>query len=190
MLREYVGDSAFFAALQRYLQENRYKNAEAHTLRLAFEAVTGQDLNWFWNQWVFGAGHPRLDVRSQYDPGVHRVSVTVRQLQDSDHVFRLPVKIDVYSPSGKVRYPVWLSKPTDTFSFPCPDQPQLVNVDADKMLLCEKTDHKSTAEYVYQYQHAGNYMDRLEAIQYCLGKQEEPEALEFLKTALKTPTPV
>ena len=50
MLRNYVGDSAFFKSLNKYLTDNKFKNGEAHQLRLAFESVTGQDLNWFWNE--------------------------------------------------------------------------------------------------------------------------------------------
>ena len=60
MLRNYVGDSAFFKALNLYLTTNKFKSAEAQQLRLAFEEVTGKDLNWFWNQWYYGAGNPSL----------------------------------------------------------------------------------------------------------------------------------
>ena len=58
MLRNYVGDSAFFKALNVYLNNFKFKNAEAHNLRMAFEQVTGQDLNWYWNQWYFEADIP------------------------------------------------------------------------------------------------------------------------------------
>jgi aminopeptidase N len=51
MLRNYVGDSAFFKSLNLYLTTNKYKSAEAHQLRLAFEEITGKDLNLFFNQW-------------------------------------------------------------------------------------------------------------------------------------------
>jgi aminopeptidase N len=51
MLRKYVGDDAFFASLKIYLEKNKFKTAEAHELRLAFEEVTGEDLNWFFNEW-------------------------------------------------------------------------------------------------------------------------------------------
>ena len=47
--------------------ENRsYKSAEVHQLRLAFEKVSGKDLNWFFNQWYFSNGHPKLDVKYIY----------------------------------------------------------------------------------------------------------------------------
>lgn len=47
MLRSYLGDEAFYAGLHHYLVSNAYKSVEVHHLRLAFEEVTGEDLNWF-----------------------------------------------------------------------------------------------------------------------------------------------
>ncbi len=65
MLRNYVGDDAFFASLKKYLTDNKFKTGEAHQLRLAFESVTGKDLNWFWNQWYFGKRTPCFKHRLQ-----------------------------------------------------------------------------------------------------------------------------
>ena len=39
-----------------------FKTGEAQQLRLAFEAVTGQDLNWYWNQWYYGSGNPVVKI--------------------------------------------------------------------------------------------------------------------------------
>ena len=39
MLRNYVGDEAFFKSLNVYLTENKFKTGEVHNLRLAFEQV-------------------------------------------------------------------------------------------------------------------------------------------------------
>jgi aminopeptidase N len=60
MLRSYLGDEAFFLALQNYLKTNAYQPAEFNQLRLAFESVSGEDLNWFFNQWYLDKGHPTL----------------------------------------------------------------------------------------------------------------------------------
>ncbi|MCX7728600.1 MAG: M1 family metallopeptidase, partial [Bacteroidia bacterium] len=67
MLRKLVGDSAFFQSLQLYLVQNMFKPAEIHHLRLAFEQITGQDLNWFFNQWFMYGGHPTLQIQKSYD---------------------------------------------------------------------------------------------------------------------------
>ena len=52
MLRNYVGDEAFFIALNKYLTEYKFKSAEVSQLRLILEEITGKDLNWFFDQWI------------------------------------------------------------------------------------------------------------------------------------------
>ena len=116
MLRNYVGDAAFFKSLNEYLNLYKFKSAEAQQLRLAFEDVTGQDMNWFWNQWYYGSGQPSLDINYNYTNGVERVIVD--QTQNTGKIFKLPVAIDVYSKgTNKTRYNVWLDNPSDTFYF-------------------------------------------------------------------------
>jgi aminopeptidase N len=62
MLRNYVGDEAFFKSLNYYLVSNKFKAGEAGQLRLAFEEVTGMDMKWFWNQWYYCSGQPKLKI--------------------------------------------------------------------------------------------------------------------------------
>jgi aminopeptidase N len=183
MLRNYVGDSAFFKSLNLYLTQNKFKSAEAQNLRLAFEEITGGDLNWFWNQWYYGSGHPKLDINYNYDASAKTVKVYVKQTQ-SANAFKLPFAIDVYEGGNKKRYKVWMQNRADTFSFQVNSKPDLVNVDGDKILLCEKTDNKTLDEFIYQYNNAGLYDDRREAVVYASQHQTETKALEFLKKAL------
>ncbi len=185
MLRNYVGDSAFFKSLNLYLTTNKFKWGEAENLRLAFEEITGQDLHWFWDQWYYGSGHPKLDIDYVYDDASRTVKVIVNQTQDGDKAFRLPLAIDIYEGDKKERHQVWITDKTDTFSFAYKQKPDLVNVDGDKIILCEKNDHKTLANFIYQYKHAGLYLDRKEAIDYCAKNQTDPQALELLKLAMK-----
>jgi aminopeptidase N len=165
MLRNYVGDSAFFKALNEYLNLHKFQPAEAQQLRLAFEDVTGQDLNWFWNQWYYGSGQPTLDINYDYSNG--RSRVIVDQIQKSGNIFKLPVAIDVYSTGAqKKRYKVWLENKSDTFYFASAQKPSLINVDADKVLLAIKKDNKSADEFEQQYKYAPKYLDRREALEY------------------------
>src|SRR6185295_3127613 len=62
MLRKYVGDDAFFEALHYYLESHKFSSAEIHDLRLAFEKITGEDLNWFFNEWFLNHGKPTLKI--------------------------------------------------------------------------------------------------------------------------------
>ena len=164
MLRNYVGDSAFFKSLNLYLNTNKYKNGEAQQLRLAFEEVTGKDLNWFFNQWYYGSGHPKLNVATSYDAAARQVRMVVQQTQDSNNLFTLPVSVDVWNGNKPTRYMVWIKDKADTFAFASAVQPQWVNFDADKILVAQRTENKSLDEYAFQYAHAGNYIDRREAI--------------------------
>ena len=130
------------------LNTNKFKSAEAHQLRLAFEEVTGKDLNWFWDQWYFGAGHPKLDITYNYNDNAKQVQVIVSQTQNSDAPFKLPVAVDFYNGSKRVRYNVWVENKIDTFTFASTNKPDLVNFDADKYLLAEKKENKSSLIYL------------------------------------------
>jgi aminopeptidase N len=184
MLRKAVGDSAFFQGLHLYLIKNKFKAAEVDQLRMAMEEVSGRDLNWFFNQWYLGSGHPKVEIDYLYDDLAKKVVVVLSQKRDSNHLFRIPINIDIYSGPLKQRYHVWIGDKNDSFSFPYSIKPDLINVDADKIVVWEKTDHKMLENYIFQYFHAGNYVDRREAIAACLKNQTNPLALNLLKKSL------
>ena len=187
MLRYYVGDSSFFKALNIYLQNFKFKNAEAQNLRIAFEQATGQDLKWYWNQWYYGSGHPKFEMNYHYDDAKKKALVVIKQVQHTGKIFRIPLAIDVYEGGHKSRHPVWLEKESDSFYFPYSKRPDLINVDGNKIILCEKQDNKTLNNFIYQYKYAGLYLDRREAIEYCLEHQDDPAAGALLKQALKDP---
>jgi aminopeptidase N len=187
MLRNYIGDSAFFKALNLYLVNFKFKNVEAHNLRMVFEQVTGEDLNWYWNQWYFGSGHPVFDISYSYDDAKKLAKVVIRQVQTTGKIFRIPMAIDVYEGGSKTRHKVWLENESDSFYFSYNKRPDLINVDGDKIILCQKEDHKTLDNFIYQYKHAGLYLDRREAIDYCSEHQDEPAAQALLTLALKDP---
>lgn len=184
MLRHFVGDSAFFKSLNYYLTTNKFKSAEAHNLRLAFEEVTGRDLNWYFNQWYFNSGHPSVEIDYMYDDAAGKVDVIVKQTQKSGKLFKLPLDIDIYNGAEKVRHSVWAQNAADTFTFTYTKRPDLVNVDADKITLWNKKDNKTLDNYIHQYKYAGNYLDRREAIDFAGKNMSDPKAIELIKTAL------
>jgi aminopeptidase N len=187
MLRNTVGDAAFFKALNLYLTRYAYKSAEIHDLRLVFEEVTGTDMNWFFNQWFLSSGHPVLNIQNTFDPERKEVSVTIRQNQDLSKtpLYRIPIAIDIYF-NGKVeRKEIVLDKQKQSFVFPVATLPDLVNVDAEKYILAEKSEVKNLQQNVFQYEHAPLFMDRLEAVIMFLQKKEESLAKRMLIEAFK-----
>ena len=139
----------------------------------------------FRSQWYYGSGHPKLTIDYVYDDAGGKVKVIVNQTQETGKIFKLPVVIDVYNGAMKERHYVWIQDKTDTFTFASKNHPDLVNVDGDKILLCEKKDNKTLDNYIAQYKYAGNYVDRREAIEFCAEHQDDAKAGDLLKTALK-----
>jgi aminopeptidase N len=179
MLRNFVGDDAFFKSLNNYLNTNKFKAGEAGQLRLAFEETTGMDMNWFWNQWYYGNGHPKLKIDYAYNDAAGKATVIVEQTQKTGKIFRLPMAVDIYTGTDKKRYNVTLNNKIDTLTFNYTKRPDLINVDADKLTLCEKTDNKTEENYIAQLKNAKNYVDRKEAIDF-FAKKASPELAKGL----------
>jgi aminopeptidase N len=181
MLRNYVGEDAFFAALNKYLQDNAFTDVEGHELRLAFEDVTGEDLNWFFNQWFYSEGHPSLEVECDYDEERRQVVVRVNQTQDPREmpaVFELPVTIDLYTGDSVSRHTVRINQRSQTFSIDLPKEPELILFDADGVLLAEVQEEKSMEEYAFQFRHAKNVVHRLEAFSKLMSQEEAGQAVQ------------
>lgn len=187
MLRKYVGDDAFFASLNLYLRTYQFKTAEVHNLRLAFEEITGEDLNWFFNQWFYDKGHPSLDISYSWNEATSEVSVRVRQEQDfrNTPLYKLPVSVDIYSGSSVERMKMLITKADETFIYKVPSKPDLVNFDGEKMLIGVKEDHHTDEEWMFMYQHGKLCNDKLEAIIALLENYPVPsKKADILKSAL------
>jgi len=184
MLRNYLGDAAFFKGLNIYLKTNQFKNGEAQQLRLAEEEASGLDLNWFFNEWYYGAGHPVLNISYKWDDASKTETVYLQQTQDGQ-TFKLPFAVDIYAGGKKERHKVWMNDKADTLTFTVASKPDLVNVDGDKVLLCAKTDNKSLEEFEFQYFNAPLYLDRFEAINAVAGRQSDKGAQKVIIAALK-----
>ena len=189
MLRNYMGDDAFFEGLKKYLTDNKFKSGEAQQLRLALEEVGGEDLNWFFNQWYYKAGHPVVDVSYEYDEANKKMKMTVLQKQEAKegvpYIFDLPFSVDIYSAAGQApkREKVRMTKRSETFTFEVLSKPVLVDFDGDRMLLVQKTDNHSEEEWMFMYNNSKRYLARAEALD-ALKASKNPKAQVTIKSAL------
>lgn len=189
MLRKTIGDDAFRAALKKYLEDNKFQAVEAHDLRLSLEAVSGQDLNWFFNQWYFNQGHPSLEIEYGYDATNKEALVAISQVQnpkENPAVFVLPMAVDIYIEDGKkpVRKTVVMDKREQVFRFPSAVEPKLIVADAEHYLLANKYEEKSEEEYVFQFYNAPFFQDRYVALE-ALSSATSTAAKKVKKDALK-----
>ena len=184
MLREYIGDEAFFVSLERYLEKHKFSSVEVHDLRLVFEEVTGEDLNWFFNQWYLAAGHPVLEVEDHFNDTT--LTITVSQMQDLDiaPVYRLPVNIEVYTEDGIETFYVIVDEIHQQFELPIKKQPKLVLFDPAQHLLGEVQHEKTLEEYAYQYLHTENFLSQYHALDTLLNCLDDSLKFNIIQAAL------
>ncbi|WP_299013383.1 M1 family metallopeptidase [uncultured Polaribacter sp.] len=182
MLRNYLGDEAFFESLKTYLNEYKYQAAEVHELRLVFEKVTGKDLNWFFNQWFYGANHPILGI--SYDYNILRKTVTINILQQQPETFQFPLTLDFFEGGKKIRKTVFVESKDASFTFDYKIQPKLIQVNAGGVLLCEVNENKVLSDYIFQLKNAVNFMHRKEALEQVMQKQEDKLAFNAVVGAI------
>ncbi len=186
MLRNYLGDDAFFAGLNDYLKTNEYGTGEAQQVRLSLEKVSGKDLNWFFNQWYYGSGHPKISYTTSFEPVKKIVTVTINQNQISEN-FEFPLAIDVYENGKPTRKNVWVAaKEKNDFTFQVAKNPDFVNINADGILLAEFTETKTPEQYFTQYTNSKEFLSRYKAVENAVeNKGVNAASLKTLVAALK-----
>ncbi|WP_437576472.1 M1 family aminopeptidase [Sorangium sp. So ce887] len=155
LLRRELGDELFWRGVSTYLTRHARGVVETRDLARAFEDVSGKSLERFFEQWVFRAGHPELDVKIELEGD--QCTVTVKQTQAAgqhpsrEHalqpdastppVFAFDLVLDFGFADGKgssVRREVRrVDQQAHTFVIPLPRRPRFVVVDPDLRILGE-----------------------------------------------------
>lgn len=156
MFRELVGADVFGNILSTFLETHAYSNATTTDFFATVQQVTGEDFDWFFDQWLLRPGHPVLDISHTWDSRQKTLSITVKQMQDrklGTPVYRLPVKIGITTEAGKTVEDIWLDEEQQFFAFDVAERPLMVRFDEGDILLKEWTFDKSTEELLYQLNH-------------------------------------
>jgi aminopeptidase N len=188
MLRFVLGDEMFWKAIQHYTARNAHRTVETADLRIAIEEVTGQGLNWFFDQWLDHGGHPDFHVEWQWDDAADMVRVTVKQTQKVDAVtplFRMPVEIEVAAGDDAKVHRVEVSKAEETFHFPSDKRPTRVCFDPKDWLLKTLTFPKSKEELLDQLARDTNMICRAQAAEALGEYNEDEDTCESLGKALR-----
>jgi aminopeptidase N len=184
MLKNHVGETAFYKGLQHYLTKYALGKATAIQLKQSFEAASGKDLDWFFNQWYNRPGHPALKITYKWDEAASEQTVFLEQIQPGD-AFTLPMAVDIYLDKTPIRKEIVMKGKKEAFTFKVATKPLLVNVDADKTLLVAKDDKKTIGELAYQYFHAGRFVDRSEVIAAFSKMKNDSAAMQMLTLMIK-----
>lgn len=102
MLRKQLGDDVFQKAIRAYYKEYANSNADTRDLQKVFEQVSGKDLSVFFDQWLYRPGIPNLGITWGYNEKTKKTWIEVKQLQENDFAFTLPVKLITKSGKGSI----------------------------------------------------------------------------------------
>jgi len=139
MLRHVVGDSAFFAGLAAYRAAHEYEYAVTPEFQQAMETVSGQDLDYFFAEWIYDKGWPVYEHSWLADSvaGGYDLSLVVDQVQTNGPVYTMPVDFRITTTSGDTTVVLWVDEASEQFMLSIPDQPIAVDLDPDNWILNE-----------------------------------------------------
>jgi aminopeptidase N len=142
MLREQLGDDTFWKGVNLYLNRHKLQPVESTDLRDAMQEASGQDLRWFFDQWVYGAGAPSLTIQPTYNRRSKSFALTVSQTQLNDRitpgVFQLPLSVRFRVGSRVVNEKLDVRKRSQTFTFTAETRPSEIEIDPDERIVLKK----------------------------------------------------
>lgn len=135
MLRHRLGDGVFWEGIRAYYK--RFQNANVMTadFREVMKAVSGEDLNPFFEQWLYAEGHPKIKWDWKYGNG--RLRININQVQDH-HIFHFPLEIGIVK-DGKLEITtVQVVEKSEKFEISVPTEPDALVLDPGLWLLFEE----------------------------------------------------
>lgn len=131
MLRHQIGDSIFRKGLAVYFATYRNLNANTADFERVMETVSGQDLQPFFRQWLYSAGHPAILFSWKYNPDQQQLAIQIDQQQDNPFTFPLEYRVN------GVLHTVSVTGKTTSFNLPLDRQPDSIIPDPNTNLLAE-----------------------------------------------------
>lgn len=98
MLRYHLGDDVFFDMMRYYLDSNAYTSKSTEDFVNFCESFSQEDLQWFFNQWIYGKGYPNFDIKVQktkISENFAKVRLRFRQIQPKTYGSYLNVPVEI-----------------------------------------------------------------------------------------------
>ncbi|NIR46730.1 MAG: M1 family metallopeptidase [Gemmatimonadetes bacterium] len=136
MLRAQVGDETFFNSLQRYYAEYRDATALTEDFQRIVEEEHGEELGWFFEQWLYRPGYPRVEVTYSWNAATALMDLRVRQVQPGPP-FRFPLDFEVFfsGQNYKAQHSIEVSEREEGSLVVLPMKPDRVVIDPHNKIL-------------------------------------------------------
>ena len=132
MLRHEVGDQNFWKGISQYYTTFKNSNALTSDFQRIMEEASGKDLSWFFRQWIYTGGHPKIGGSWHYDVATKTLLVELTQAQ-AGGLFKFPIDIGM----GTEVKTLIMDKKTQSFTFPLTLKPTQISLDPNIWLLFE-----------------------------------------------------
>jgi aminopeptidase N len=186
MLHRILGEKLFWKAINTYVKDNRGRVVETLDLINAIEKATGYNMRKFFDQWVFGPGHPDYALTSWWDAAKKQINIRVVQTQAQGNgvgLFSVDTEFLFLTKGGEKREKVTIDQKAHLFKFSLPSEPDMVLFDPDHRVLKTVSFPKPEAWLLKQLVKDKNVLGRIDAAQE-LARRHSPAVLESLKKTL------
>jgi aminopeptidase N len=145
MLRKIVGDSTFFNILRTYNSDPRfaYNVATTADFESVASTISGQDLSYFFDEWIYGVSYPKYTVKwSSSTVGNNIYDVTVNVIQTSNtnlQSFTMPIQIKIITVNGDTTVTVLNNQRSQKFDILVNSQPRYITFDPNNNILKDLT---------------------------------------------------
>lgn len=137
-LREEIGDEGFWKMLGIYLNRHKWSNVETSDLQAAAEEASGKKLDWFFDQWVYGTGSPKISIKPTYSARSKVLTLAVSQTQDASKLtpaaFRIPLEIEIETGAIKRTEKIEITKRSELFKIKVEAKPGRLIVDRNEKI--------------------------------------------------------
>ena len=139
MLRGLLGDELFWDGIRAYYRLYRDRNASTEDFRRVMEETSGQELDWFFEQWLYSGGALVLEGEWTYDAVAGTVELQLYQAQRDGYLLRAPMEVELrFGSLGNVttaRREIVVEAEHERFSLPVGTEPFEVILDPDIWVL-------------------------------------------------------
>ena len=186
MLRHELGNDLYRRCIKTYLDRHQYGSVVTEDLNAIIEELSGRSFDQFFDQWVYHAGVPELEVDYAWAERDRLARLTVRQTQavtDKVLLFRFPLTVRFKTKAGMLDRRVEIKDKSEDFYFPLAEAPQGILVDPDLALLAKVRFQPPASMLLAQLAGDGELTGRLGAVA-LLQSRKDHEAVVRLKEAL------
>lgn len=137
MFRKQIGDEKFFGLLKYYVITYRYQSVSTQEFISICNTYLNEDYSWFFNQWIYVAGHPKINLNWEYSESTKTVTANIEQLSSSGTMYRFLLDIKLKNNEKDTVVTLTISKPNEEFLVPVGFQVSAIQVDPDIWTLFE-----------------------------------------------------